>query len=262
MEPGGATEGARSVDPAVRGPLGRSSRGLNERPASRARMEIVVVGAGSIGSSLIEMATLEDNHVTVVEKDPSVAHDIEDRYACSVVAEDATDRESLWAARVEDADVVVATTEQDPVNMMVMMLAREMGCESLISVVHDKEDIELFRTLGVNVVENPQRLIAEYIYHTIRRPGIKDFMRVGETAEVFEITVAEGASVAGKSLEEADMAGLLPPNMITVAIDREGEIIVPRGPTSLRPGDRVTIFSDNGASAEVVAPFRNAADAR
>ena len=223
-------------------------------------MEIVVVGAGSIGSSLIEMATLEDNDVTVIEKDPATAHEIEERYDCSVIVKDATDREALWAARAEDADVVIATTEQDPVNMMVMMLARELGCESLISVVHNKEDIELFRTLGVNIVENPQRLIAEYIYRTIRRPGIKDFMRVGDTAEVFEITVAEGASIAGQSLEEADMAGLLPSNMITVAIDREGEIIVPRGPTEIRAGDRVTIFSDNGASEDVIAPFRNADD--
>lgn len=220
-------------------------------------MEILVVGAGSIGSSLIEMATMENNDVIVIEKDPEVAQEIENSYDCTVFTQDATDREALWTARAEDVDVIIATTEQDPVNMMVMMIAQEMDCDSLISVVHNKENIELFQTLGVSVVENPERLIAEYIYRAIRQPGIIDFMQVGDSAEVFEISVADDAPIAGKSLEEADMAGMLPPNTIIIAIDREGEIIVPRGSTNIYTGDLVTIFSDNGASNKVIAPFRD-----
>ena len=218
-------------------------------------MHMVIVGAGSIGSSLIEMAAHEDNDIVVIEQDPAIAHRIGDDFDCRVIDRDATDRETLLEARAKRTDVVISTTDEDTVNMMVMMLAREMGCESLVSVVHKKENIELFRTLGVNVVENPQRLIAEYIYRAVRRPSIKDFMRVGDTAEVFEIVVAEDAPIAGKTLEEADMGGLLPRKTITVAIDRTGEIIVPRGETVVEPHDHVTVFSDSGATDDILTSF-------
>ena len=218
-------------------------------------MHMVIVGAGSIGSSLIEMAAHEDNDLVVIERDPAIAHRIKDDFECRVIDRDATDRETLLAARAKETDVVISTTDEDTVNMMVMMLAREMGCQSLVSVVHNKENIKLFRTLGVNVVENPQRLIAEYIYRAVRRPAIKDFMRVGDTAEVFEIVVAEDAPIAGKTLEEADMDGLLPQKTITVAIDRTGEIIVPRGETVVEPHDHVTVFSDSGATDDILRSF-------
>lgn len=221
---------------------------------------MVIVGAGSIGSSLIEMAAHENNTIAVIEKDPTLASEIEDQFDCSVLNENATIRETLVEARVPETDVVISTTDEDTVNMMVMMLAREMGCDSLVSVVQSKENIELFRTLGVNVVENPQRLIAEYIYRAVRRPAIKDFMRVGDTAEVFEVVVADDAPIAGKTLEGADMAGLLPPNTITVAIDRNGDIIVPRGETDVQPGDRVTVFSDSGATDDILHSFLGSTD--
>ena len=94
----------------------------------------------------------------------------------------------------------------------------------------------MFRELGATIIENPQQLIAEYLFRGTYNPGVQDFMNVGDAnsdAEVFEISVSEGASIVGETLEEADIAGYLSPNMIVVAVERDGEIIIPRGHTEI-----------------------------
>lgn len=221
-------------------------------------MTTVIVGAGSIGSSVLEMAIDADIDLTVIERKSQRAHELESSDNCRVINDDATERDTLHKARVDEASSVIATTEEDATNLMVLMLARDMGCETLVSVVHEETNIPLFEQLGATIIENPQRLIAEYLFRGIQDPGIQDFMHVGDAdsdAEVFELVVEDGAPIVGKTLEEADVAGLLLPSMIVVAVERDGEIIIPRGHTRIEPEDFVTIFSKDGISQEVTSPF-------
>ena len=71
-------------------------------------------------------------------------------------------------------------------------------------------------------MENPQRLIAEYLYRAVKRPSIVDFMCIGEHAEVSEIRVGEDAPIVGKTMEEATEEGLLGEDLLVVAIERNG----------------------------------------
>jgi len=83
-------------------------------------------------------------------------------------------------------------------------------------------------------------------------------MHVGDAnsdAEVFEISVSEGASIVGETLEEADVAGYLPPSMVVVAVERDGDVIIPRGHTKVESDDLVTVFSKDGITEDVVTPF-------
>ena len=221
-------------------------------------MTAVIIGAGRIGSSVLELAIDADIEVTVIERDHERAHDLDTSDDCRVIRNDATERDTLREAGVSDADAVIATTEEDAANLMVLMLARDLGCETLVSVVHDEANISMFRELGATIIENPQRLIAEYLFRGTYNPGVQDFMHVGDVssdAEVFEISVSKGASIVGETLEQADLAGYLSPNMIVVAVERDGEIIIPRGHTEIKSDDLVTIFSKDGITEEVVTPF-------
>ena len=185
-------------------------------------MTAVIIGAGRIGSSVLELAADADIGVTVIERDHERAHDLDTSDDCHVIHDDATERDTLQEAGVGDADAVIATTEQDATNLMALMLARDLECETLVSVVHDKANIPMFRELGATIIENPQRLIAEYLFRGTYNPGVQGFMHVGDTnsdAEVFEISVSEEAPIAGETLEEADVAGYLSPSM--VAFDRD-----------------------------------------
>lgn len=220
-------------------------------------MYIIIVGAGDIGSPLIEIATRSGNEVVVIERDDERANRAADAYDCLVIDADATTKETLSDAGAERADAIISTTDQDATNIMVCLLAKEFEIPSILSVVHNPEHMGVFEQIGVNTMENPQQLIAEYLYRAVARPAIVDYMRIGDEAEVFEITVTENAPIAGKTLQEAARSGDLTDDMLVVAIEREEESqpITPRGDTVIREGDLLTVYSAVGADPKITDIF-------
>ncbi|WP_137285021.1 potassium channel family protein [Halorussus salinisoli] len=218
-------------------------------------MYVVIVGAGDIGSQLIGFATRESHDVVVVERDETVANSIAQNYDCLVMNRDATTMDALVEAGGDRADAIISTTESDATNVMVMLLAQELEIPSQVSVVQDAEHMTLFRRLGVNVLENPERLIAEYLYRAVQRPSIKDFMHLSGEAEIFEITVTEKSPVAGRTLADADETGTIPDDVRIVAVERNHSVLLPQGDTRIQDGDLVTVFSKQGFNSEIIRTF-------
>lgn len=225
-------------------------------------MYIIIIGAGDIGSPLIEIATDTGNEVVVIEKDAARADEVAGEYDCMVLNADATIKDTLVDAGAERADAIISTTDQDATNVMISLLAQELDIPNIVSVVHNPEHMNLFRQIGVNTMQNPQRLIAESLFRAVERPSIVDYMRVGDTAEVFEITVADDAPIAGMTLSEAAEEGLLNEDTLIVAIEREGTEtpITPRGQARIERGDLLTVYSGSGAIPAVTDIFGHPED--
>jgi trk system potassium uptake protein TrkA len=218
-------------------------------------MYIIVVGAGDIGTQLIDMATRGEHEVVVVEKHEGRADEAASEFDALVLNADATSRSILEEAGIGDADAIISTTDQDAVNIMVMLLAREFDVDARVSVVHNHEHMPLFREIGVNAIENPQRLIAEYLLQTVQRPSVTDFMHLAGDAEIFEIGVTDTAPIANMTLMEADEAGMLGEDVLVVAVERGDHTITPKGNTEIRPGDAITVYSERGIVPDVTRPF-------
>jgi trk system potassium uptake protein TrkA len=174
-----------------------------------------------------------------------------------VLNADATKKETLADAGADQADAIISTTDQDATNIMTCLLAKEFDIPEILSVVHNPEHMAVFRQIGVGTMENPQELIAEYLYRAVARPAIVDYMRIGEEAEVFEITVTANAPIAGMTLQEAAQENLLGEDVLIVAIARDGEPgpITPRGNTTIEVGDLLTVYSGIGADPEITDIF-------
>lgn len=220
-------------------------------------MYLIIVGAGDIGTPLIDIATRSGNEVVVIEQDDHRADDIAEDHDCLVLNANATTKETLRDAGAEQADGIISTTDQDATNIMISLLAKEFDIPAILSVVQNPEHMDLYRRIGVNTMENPQELIAEHLYRSVARPAIVDYMRIGEDAEVFEISVTDEAPVAEKTLSEANDAGLIPDDVLIVAIEREGQDppITPRGGTKIESGDIVTVYSRFGADPNLTDLF-------
>jgi trk system potassium uptake protein TrkA len=216
---------------------------------------VIIVGAGDIGSQLIELATRESHDVVVIEKDEATASDVAQNYDCLVLNTDATTMDALEEAGGNQADAIISTTESDATNIMVMLLAQELDIPSQVSIVHSPEHMDLLRQLGVNVLENPEHLIAEYLYRAVQWPSVKDFIHLSGNAEIFEITVVETAPIANVTLREADENGLLDDGVRVVAIERDGTTQLPTGDTVVESGDRLSVLSLAGAMPEVARTF-------
>jgi trk system potassium uptake protein TrkA len=225
-------------------------------------MYLVIVGAGDIGSPLLEIATSGGNEVVVIERNEERAERASRQYDCLVINDDATSKDTLQDAGADRADALISTTDQDATNIMVCLLAQELEVPDIVSVVHNPEHMNVFRQIGVNTMQNPQRLIAEYLYRAVKRPSIVDFMRIGDQAEVFEITVTPGAPIAGKTLQEANKDGLIGGQTLIVAIERngEGDPITPRGDTRIEANDLLTVYSGEGATPDVTDIFGHSED--
>ena len=220
-------------------------------------MYLIIVGAGDIGTPLTRIATAGGNEVVVIERNEERADDASLAFDALVINADATIKETLEDAGARRADAVISTTDQDATNIMVCLLAQELDVPDVVSVVHSPEHMELFKRIGANTMENPQRLIAEHLYRAVKRPTIIDFLRIGTEAEVFEIQVTENAPIAGMTLQEANDANLLTEGMLVVAVERDGhgDPITPRGQTGIESGDVVTVYSAKGAVPEVTDTF-------
>ena len=218
-------------------------------------MYIVVVGAGRTGSKVIELATQDDHEVVVVERNQELAEEASATYDCMVINADAASREIMLEAGIQEADALISTTENDSVNLMIQMLGKQYDIKTLVSSINNPQHMELFGDLGVNVVESPHELNGQYLYRAVQRPAIKDSMRVGSGGEIFELTIEEGAPIAGLSLIDADSEGLLPQETVIVAIVRDDELHIPRGESNIKAGDTVTVFAKDGASDPITDAF-------
>ncbi|WP_267161036.1 potassium channel family protein [Halovenus salina] len=220
-------------------------------------MYLIIVGAGDIGTPLIDIATRAGNDVVVVERDEARADSIASEYDCLVLNANATTKDVLQDAGADQADAIISTTAEDATNIMISLLAKELEIPSVVAVVHNPEHMALYKQIGVNTMENPQQLIAEYLYRSVARPAIVDYMQIGEEAEVFEITVTAGAPIAGMTIQEAATENIVPEDVLIVAIEREGQDtpITPRGNVEIRPGDLLTVYSGFGADPELTDLF-------
>jgi len=218
-------------------------------------MFIIIVGAGAIGSNLIEIAVKERHNVAVIERDPRRAEEVSRNYDVRVVRADAATAEAIKEAQAERADGLIATTRDDATNLMAIFLGKEQGIPSLVSVVNNKGHLALFQELGATTMENPEEIVAEYLYNSIKRPQLKDLVTLTGGTQIFKATVTERSPLVGKPLRESGKQGKIPKYALIVAIEREGKLLIPSGNTVLEPNDLITVFTGERANAGLIKRF-------
>lgn len=215
-------------------------------------MYIIIVGAGSLGASLIDIAIKEKNNVVVIDENADRARDISNRYDITVLNGDATSVETLREAGSERADALITTTSDDAVNLMIVSIAQGLEISSIVSVVNEKEHAEFFRKLGATVMENPEEVVANHLYHAVKRPKVKDFTILPQGDQIFRLTVNEGSPLVGRSLAESAKRGIIPHSVLVLALEREGKRDIPNGKSVIKAGDELTVFSLERASDDLV----------
>ena len=205
-------------------------------------MYIVIVGAGRIGQRLTELAlkdNKEKNDVIVIDKNQERCEEIARKYDVIAINADATQEETLEESEVKKANVLVATTRDDAVNLMVVSLARNKGVKHLVSLVNQEESIPMFMEKGVKIVKNPALLIAEHLYRSIKYPDIVDYMNVGESVTIFRMPLPEDSYLAGRTIKEIG----LPKKSLIIAVERGNRFIIPTEEVQLEPNDKITVLA-------------------
>ncbi|HPD06705.1 MAG TPA: TrkA family potassium uptake protein [Candidatus Bipolaricaulis sp.] len=206
-------------------------------------MYLIVVGAGGIGSAIIDLAVRDRHNVAVIERDPKKAEAIIRRYDVLVFNADAASADILREAGAERADALIATTHDDATNLMVIAAAGDLGVPTIVAVVNNPEHADLFRRLGAHVMENPDIIVAGYLYHSAWHPHVRDLVALPGGAQVFRITITANSPLVDLTLREAGKQGLIPEGLLIAAVERNGDLVIPSGSTVIRAGDNVTVFT-------------------
>ena len=213
---------------------------------------MIIVGAGSIGARLIDIAVKEKNNVVVIEANSERAKEISSRYDVTVLNSNATSVESLREAGSDRTDVLITTTSDDAVNLMVVSIANRLEIPSIVSVVNDKDHAEFFRKLGANVMENPEDIVANHLYAAVKRPKVNDFSILSSGAQVFRIMVKEEAPLVGKSIAEIRKQEIIPSSVLIVAIERGANMQIAESETVIESEDLLTVYSMQRVTDELI----------
>ena len=215
-------------------------------------MYIIVMGVGGIGQNLVHLATKNRHNVVIVDKNQSRCKEVASKNDVITIVGDATAKSILEEAGSDRADALIATTKDDATNLMCVLVAKELGIETVVSVVNDQDHAEMFKRAGVNVQENPDLAVAQQLYWSMRRPGIKDVIQIGNgKAEIFEVTVTNHSPAVGKNLSNLSLEG----EGLVVAIHRGKKIIVPTGRSKILSNDKLTVFAQSKYVEKMVSLF-------
>lgn len=179
-------------------------------------MYIVIAGLSNIGRHLAELLIKEGNQVVVIDRDSAKCAAIAEGSDVMVITGDASQKSTLEEARIRNAHAFVAAAGDDSENLMLCMVAKEIGVKTVISLVEEAEHTETFRQAGMNLQVNPDIVAAKHIYRLISHPYVKDSLSV-EGAEIFEIEIEEGMKCVGQWVSR-----LATPNGVRVLVVQRG----------------------------------------
>ena len=216
-------------------------------------MKVIIIGAGKIGYSMAQMLSGEDHDVVVIEQSPERQHILEESLDIQVVSGSGSSTSVLESAGVRSADLLVAVTEFDELNMVSCLLAKKYGVKTTVARVRNPEylevkDFSLQNLLGIDLIINPERVTAQEIVRIARNPEAinVDYFAEGKV-KLMELEVKKTSPIEGKKLKDLDTS--LPYNIVAIA--RKHKMIVPSGGDVLRAGDHIHLMARTADMIEV-----------
>ncbi len=225
-------------------------------------MKIIILGAGQVGGSVADNLASEANDITVVDINPRILQDLQDRLDIRTVAGNATYPAVLRRAGAEDADMILAVTNSDEANMIACQVAARLFQTPMkIARVRAHEYLscpELFGEGGIpiDVLISPEQLVTRYIQRLIEHPGalqVLDF--AGGKVRLVGVRAYYGGPLVGNELAalHQHMPGI---RAQVAAIFRRGQPILPTGRTVIEAGDEVFFIAARKNIRAVMSELR------
>ena len=211
-------------------------------------MRVVIVGAGSVGAHLAERLSEEGQDVVVIESNARRAASIRDRLDVMTIVGNGASLPNLEKAGVARAELFLAVSGEDEVNLVACLAASRMGAEFMVARISNPEyytrgDVLSREHLGVDLMINPERECAWETFQLLNSEAATDLVRfAGGRVQLVGLRVREGAEVAGHSLVEIGHR-LAERQYIIVAIVRDGVTRIPKGNSRIEAGDQIYVLA-------------------
>ena len=211
-------------------------------------MKIIIVGGGKIGATLIESLEGEGHDITFVDCDQKVVDEMNNIYDVMCVCGNAVDNDTLDEAQVSSADLLIAVTNSDEINMLICFIAKKMGAAYTVARVrnpefNDKRMEQVKQYLDISLTINPELLAASEIFNILKLPAainIETFSR--RNFSMIELSLKDGSHLDGMSL--IDLRKKYDLNFLISVVKRGDEVYIPDGNFVLKCGDHICLTAN------------------
>lgn len=208
-------------------------------------MKVIIIGAGKVGFSMAQLLSAENHDVTVIEQDSERQQILENMLDVQVISGSGSSTSVLQAAGVGSADMLLAVTEYDELNMIACMIAKNHGAKTTVARVRNPEYLEvkefsLNDQMGIDLIINPERVTAQEIVEIAKNPEALnvDYYADGKV-QLLELELKPASPLVDKKIKALDAS--IPYNI--VAIVRNHTILVPGGDDVLKVGDHIHLMA-------------------
>jgi len=225
-------------------------------------MKIIILGAGQVGSTVAQILAGEANDITVIDRTPRLLMALQERTDIRTIVGHASHPDVLRQAGIEDADMILAVTNSDEINMMACQVAHTLfhtpiklaRVRSLDYLAHPV----LFRheAVPIDFIISPEQLVTNFISNLIASPGVLQILDfAGGKAQLVAVQAQHGGALVGQELRTL---GSWKPAAETrvVAIYRRDRAIFPEGETVIEAGDEVFFLAARRHIRSLVTAFR------
>jgi len=221
----------------------------------REARRLIIMGGGNIGFLLAQqLEEMSPNFNTkLIEFDRERAEFVADKLERTIVINgDALDRDILEEANVSNTETAIAVSNTDEVNILASVMAKRYGCHRTIALINTASYAPLMGSLGIDAAVSPREITVSSILQHVRRGRVRSLYTIREgEAEVIEAEAMETSPLVGRPLRDID----LPHGILVGAVVRGKDVLIPRGGTIIKEGDRVIIFALHGMVKKVEKMF-------
>jgi trk system potassium uptake protein TrkA len=203
-------------------------------------MRIIIIGDGKVGYSLAENLSKEDNDVIIIDKNPEALKKPDENLDVMCIKGSGVSGTTLIEAGIKDADLLIAATSSDELNMVCCLTGKKLGALRTVARIRDPEyanELSILKAeLDLDMVINPELAAADEIARILRYPSavyVESFAK--GMVEMIEIRAAADLPIVGMKLSE--IAGRIPVSLLIGAVVRDGEVFIPTGEFRIREND-------------------------
>ena len=208
-------------------------------------MKVIIIGAGKVGFSMAQLLSAENHDVIVIEQSPARQQILEDTLDIQVIYGSGSSTSALESAGVHNADMLLAVTESDELNMVACLLAKKYGTKTTVARVRNPEYLEvtafsLNELMGIDLIINPERVTALEIAEIAKNPEALnvDYYADGKV-QLLELELKADSPLLEKPIKSLDTS--IPYNIVSIA--RQHNMLVPSGDDVLKLGDHIHLMA-------------------